>query len=164
MGDLFEQLINGGGDLIVTGECYHWSSPEHPEFSRRNIDPSRSVSVSDEYYSWSNYQDGGRLYALTVVFRKPLVLLDQLEDFEQMFPYGHDSLYTKLVERGDFDAVVYTPHPYGRGVRQALIMHPHKQLLAIREMHQYNTGAIDEYQKCMHPQWRRLMIQPELSL
>lgn len=155
----FEHLKNGGGGQVVTGPCFHWQEPQYPPLAIDTWDPTRSIFVSDEYYSWASlHVPGIRLYRMTVVFRTPLVLLEQLADYEEMFPYREDTPYTKLVERGGFDSIIYTPHPYGRGMRQALIINPHKQVISISEVTNYNRVAIEKKQKYMHPHWSRLML------
>lgn len=156
MGELFEQLTTGSG-RVVTGICYHWSDPAYPEFARKSLDPTRSLSLSDEYYSWANYEHGGRLYKLTCAYHRPLVLLNQLADFHICFPYGEDTLYTKLLEVARFDAVVYTPHEYGRDRRQGLLMNPTRQVLTIREVTDYDRDLIEAYRAKMNNRWREYM-------
>jgi hypothetical protein len=155
MGELFEQL-NASQGVVTTGTCYHWSDPASGEFTRRSLDPTRSLAVSDEYYSWANYRHGGRLYKLLCAFRKPLLLLNQLVDFQVLFPYGEESDYSALLPAGGFDAVVYTPHEYGRDARQALILNPAKQLLSIHEVVDYDPVLIDAYRSKMNVRWKEL--------
>jgi hypothetical protein len=158
MGNLFEAMATGANRTVV-GLCYHWSDPSEMALSMSNIDPERSLFISDEYYSWANFEHGGSLYELRVAFTRPLTLLEQMEDFETLFPEDGSGLYNELVKKGDFDSVVYTPHPYGRGIRQAVLLEPRKQILAVKEIEDYSPELIEAYRERESRYWRSIMNQ-----
>lgn len=148
----FDQLRTGVTGVLVT-HCYCWWSFEAPPLHLQSL-PAQGLVVCDNY--WSLADRVSRLYELSCIFRKPLVLHEQLATYEELFPH-EEHLYSQLVRAGGFDSVVYTPHPYGRGVRQARLLDPLEQVVGLRVITDYDTDEVLARRQADHPHWRTLM-------
>lgn len=151
-GHFFDQLKTDGGKTVV-GTVYHWSANSQPELKLAAID-ERTLSVCDDYWSW--FDANCRVYRLTVAFQKPLVLHEQFEVCEHSFAEGR-ALHWELVKSGQFDSIVYTPHEYGQGQRQALLLQPKKQVLSIEAFHDYDEALLLENREGLAANWNRLL-------
>lgn len=163
----FEQLRTGQ-EHITLMTCYHWRDPEHQgEFNTREFKQDQILHVCDDYFSWAHRES--RLYKLDVAFREPLVLLEQLPDYEEIFTEDSlgngDNAFWSLVLDGGFDSIVYTPHPYGRGVRQAALMQAWQQVLNVTEIpvDTLDWNWIETMRGQMNAQWRFIVqgLHPE---
>jgi hypothetical protein len=74
-----------------------------------------------------------QLYEIDAYWENPLILTGQFEDYEVIFN-DHKGVHQAFLKNGGFDAVFYTPHYLGRGIRQIALLKPKDQVLAIRRV------------------------------
>lgn len=146
--------------LIVT--MYHWASPDTVNYSYplqlKDLTNDKELYVCDDAYAWAtpHLLETCQLYEIDCVFQKPLIVLNQFLDFEGIF--DKSSPEYDLFIKGGFDSVIYTPHAYGRGVRQCLIRNAKKQILDVREI---NKPCLDEVRQSQQKQaklWREIFF------
>lgn len=143
--DIGKHFTSSNKSLIV--EMYHWASPDTENYSYplelKNLKNDKEFFVCDDPYTWStpHLLEVCQLYKIDCIIRKPLVVLEQFLDFESIF--NRSSLEYKLATKGGFDSIIYTPHVYGRGVRQCLIRNAKEQVLDIREIDKPHIYAIE---------------------
>lgn len=158
-GQFFDQLYTGI-EIPVIGEAYRWESLEQPLLEHKDLPKAlegKELYVADDWWSWAD--PNGRCYKLSVIVRKPFVLLEQFEEFEVTFAEGA-ALHWELVRNGGFDSVVYTPHEYGRGYRQAALLEPLKQILSW-EPYYPDQDVLAMKRQSLNAKWSQLMgLQP----
>jgi hypothetical protein len=141
----------------VIASFYHWSSPEERncrnQLTKESITEGQLFYVSDDIHSWASpWVNGMKLYMVDVLVRHPLPL------FEQMMPRAFMDIEIDLyaIGRCHYDAVVYTPHPLGRGVREMCLLHPKTQIQSIVEVKDVDLDKIRQEQNLLHPNWNVL--------
>jgi hypothetical protein len=115
--------------------------------------------VCDDTNTWAtpHLLEAQQLYEIDCVIQKPLVVLNQFFDFEGIF--HHSSPEYSLFLKGRFDSIIYTPHVYGRGVRQCLIRNAKKQVLDVREI---DKPRLDEVKRVKQEQaklWGEILFK-----
>lgn len=158
-GETFFEQLETGQSVSVVGYCFHWQDPENTALQFGKIRSDRPLYISDEIYTWANphlEKDAHRLYELSCVFRRPLVLLQQYEPFEDVFSESNQSNWD-FVRKAGFDSIVYTPHKWSRGDRQAILLEPMTQVLSLRELINPDMGAIARKRQSDQKQWERVM-------
>lgn len=146
--------------LIVT--FYHWASPDTDNYKyplrMSDLTSEKGFYVCDDTFSWADPHmvDMAQLYEVDCVIRKPLCLMQQFIDFETVFrdPSPEYSLFLE----GEFDAVIYTEHEYGRAVRQCFIRDPVKQVLGIREIDKPDVEEIIRNKANMGKLWDEILL------
>lgn len=155
----FEHLKTGKG-VSVIATFHHWWDPYHDtNLSLTNIHNDKGFYVCDDQYSWASpHLEGMRLFEVDCLFKNPLVVLDQFDPYEEIF--GDDSpraLYQTFLRNGGFDSIFYTPHPYGRGVRQGKLLKPKSQILALREITNLDIARLEKMRKSQNESWSKIM-------
>lgn len=151
----FELLKTGSGESVI-GEVYHWSELSRPELEMKTLD-ERALHVADDHWSW--WDGNSRCQKLTVVFRNPLVLLEQFDEYGDVFAEAKKANW-ELVRKGGFDSIVYTPHEYSRGYRQAVLLKPKEQVLSVAPFYFDEDEALQK-RKSLNVQWVRIQaVQP----
>lgn len=154
-GQFFDELYTGI-ETPVIGEVYHWQSFKDPLLQRRDLPKAlegKYLYVADDW--WSLADPNKRCYKASVIVRRPFVLLEQFEEFEVTFAEAA-ALSWELVKAGGFDSVIYTPHEYGRGYRQAVLLSPIEQVLAW-ELYVPDEELLAEKRRGLTLKWNELM-------
>lgn len=131
-------------------KVYHWESEDTAirkkgTLTLEHIIPDRPFYFCDDWTQWSypkyykKHKDTNRLYLITISIRKPLILLNQLSSFEEIFDFDskkrrvnpNDNLVLNLLKK---DSVILTPHPYSSGLRQGVLLEPKTSILKIQEI------------------------------
>jgi hypothetical protein len=114
---------------------YHWLDPYHDKkLSHKTLNNDTPLYVCDDNFSWASPDvEGMQLYEIDAYWENPLILTGQFEDYEVIFN-DHKGVHQAFLKKGGFDAVFYTPHYLGRGIRQIALLKPKDQVLAIRRV------------------------------
>jgi hypothetical protein len=146
----FEDMRHGLLKPVVA-TFYHWFSPseseeaEHvPALSTKGKLTLRDIKsnpgpfyVCDDPWTWASpWKHDMQLYAIDCVIKKPFPLFEQFVPMEQM----NETNFIDF-KAGGFDSVIYTPHAYGRGVRELGLLYPAQQVVGCRKLHP------DEYKR-----------------
>lgn len=169
----FEQIQTSPMSTTTVMRGWHWTNPERSESNGRltdfgqrvvvgqsghPIDFSQRLVVSDEYCSWANPWNGSQCYEVDYFLRRPLVLLEQFAELEKIL---EDPTYMEFLNASDFDSVVYTPHEYGKGRRQALLFDPVNQIVSARPFDEFDTAIIYAYRHRANAGWWKVMKEKE---
>lgn len=155
-GEFFDEMRSGQQTRNIVGVVYYWQPIDEEPLTQQLLTPTPLV-VCDNY--WSHYDANARCLQMHSVFRKPLVLPQQFERFEEVFAEGRTTNWA-LLRKGGFDSVVYTPHEYSRGVRTALLLDPPKQVLNIDGFYDYDEDEVLAKRKALAPKWREITGDP----
>lgn len=138
---------------------YHWASPESSSLIGDKIETNRCLYVCDDRYSWASpHVPGMQLFEVDCVLSKVFKLEGQFGEYETIFndQFAVNKLF---LERGGFDAVIYTPHELSRGVRQIALFKPKQQIIALRRVpdREIDWDAIKANRSTMSQGWRSIM-------
>lgn len=160
----FFERMKTGSDIAIIGGCYLWT--ENNEDFKAGWERAMTayitppvLLVSDDYRyvapvePYESMQDGVRLWRLDCIFRNPMVLLEQIQNFEEIYGSGtieSDELLRNAMNEyfgvddyaaGDWrhnrfnrDSVIYTAHPQFEYQRLAVLLEPRNQILGIKEV------------------------------
>lgn len=117
-------------------QVYHWWGPStetHNEPPTIKNLKQHIFFFSDNPFDWADTHlyKYTRLFKIDVLLKNPFFVLDQFYDFESIFV--NPSPEYSLVLEGNFDSILYTPHKYGRGVRQGMVINAKKSIISVEE-------------------------------
>jgi hypothetical protein len=146
---------------------YHWADPSMGDqvLTRKTLTNDRTLYVCDDYWTWASpHIPEMTLYEVDALFKKPLVINGQFEEYERIFS-DHNAVNARFLRNGGFDAVIYTPHPLSRGVRQIALLRPKDQVLAIRRVpnHEIDWESIKHMRDEQCSGWTAIMRNKELD-
>jgi hypothetical protein len=118
----------------VVATFYHWSAPEERPHNQRltkdSIRDDQVFYVADDTHTWASpLVHGMKLYAVDCRIRRPFPMFEQLAPVEAL-----TDITQEMMTDGDFDCAIYTPHSFGRGVREMALFFPREQIISIREV------------------------------
>lgn len=143
------------------GTFYHWLDPYHEKkLTRQTLVNDRPLYVCDDNFSWASpHVKGMELYEIDAYWVNPLILTGQFTDYEVLFA-DHNQINQTFLKHGEFDAVVYTPHHLGRGVRQIALLKAKDQVLAIRRVPDWEIdwATINDQREQQNQGWMNIMV------
>ena len=147
---------------------YHWADPSMGDgfLTRKTLTNDKTLYVCDDYWSWASpHLPEMELYEIDAVYKKPLILTGQFTDYEAIFS-EHNVVNDTFLKKGGFDAVIYTPHPLGRGVRQIALLKPKDQVIAIRRVpnHEIDWQSIKLMREEQNRGWSNIMFNEEENM
>ena len=146
--------------LIVS--AYHWWSQDNDKTpSPVTIKELKEEPFffSDNPFDWASphLYDATRLFKIDIILRKPFICFEQFYQFEEVFV--NPSPEYSLVVEGGFDSILYTPHRYGRGVRQGMVLNAKKNIVDIEEIDKPDLNLVNREQQKMAQLWTEILFE-----
>jgi hypothetical protein len=134
----------------VIATFYHWSAPEdrpvNHKLTKDTLREDQVFYLSDDTHTWASpLIHGMKLYAVDCRIRRPFPMFEQLATPEVL-----TDITQEMMTDGDFDCVIYTPHPFGRGVREMALFFPQEQIVSIREIPRVNLQELQAARRSAH--------------